>query len=138
VLVERVEGFATPEQWRRAYDEIVGFETGLAREGQLTVKFWLHISDEEQLRRFESRAKHPLKAWKLTDEDWRNRKKRPAYCEALEEMFERTDHDAGWHIVPADSKEYARVNVIETTIAEVERAMREHDMEPLDPDELGI
>jgi polyphosphate kinase 2 (PPK2 family) len=139
VLVERVESFATEEQWRRAYEEIVAFETGLAREGQLTVKFWLHISDDEQLERFERRAADPLKAWKLTDEDWRNRKKRPEYCAALEDMFERTDHDAaGWHIIPADSKKYTRVTVIETTIAEAERAMREHDIEPLDPDELGL
>jgi polyphosphate kinase 2 (PPK2 family) len=139
VLVERVEGFATEEQWRRAYEEIVAFETGLAREGQLTVKFWLHISAEEQKRRFERRAADPLKAWKLTDEDRRNREKRPAYCEALEDMFERTDHHAAhWQVIPADSKEYTRVTVIETTIAEVERAMREHGIEPLDPDELGL
>ena len=76
VLVERVEGFATREQWRRAYDEINGFERTLADEGTILVKFWLHISDEEQLRRFERREKDPLKAWKLTDEDWRNREKR--------------------------------------------------------------
>jgi polyphosphate kinase 2 (PPK2 family) len=139
VLVERVEGFASEEQWRRAYEEIVAFETGLAREGQLTVKFWLHISDEEQLYRFERRQKNPLKAWKLTDEDWRNREKRPAYCEALEDMFERTDHDAGrWHVIPADSKKYTRVTVIETTVAEAERAMRAHGIEPIDPDELGL
>jgi polyphosphate kinase 2 (PPK2 family) len=139
VLVERVEGFASEEQWQRAYEEIVAFETGLAREGQLTVKFWLHISDEEQLYRFERRQKNPLKAWKLTDEDWRNREKRPAYCEALEDMFERTDHDAGrWHVIPADSKKYTRVTVIETTIAEAERAMRAHGIEPIDPDELGL
>jgi polyphosphate kinase 2 (PPK2 family) len=139
VLVERVEGFASEEQWRRAYEEIVAFETGLAREGQLTVKFWLHISDQEQLERFERRAANPLKAWKLTDDDWRNREKRPAYCEALEDMFDRTEHDAGrWHVVPADSKKFTRVTVIETTVAEVERAMREHGMEPLDAAELGL
>src|SRR3954470_21064537 len=79
VLVERVEGFASEEEWRRAYDEIVAFETGLAHEGMVLVKFWLHISDKEQLDRFERRAKKPLKGWKLTDEDWRNREKRPAY-----------------------------------------------------------
>src|SRR5215211_311036 len=73
VLVERVEGFATKEQWSRAYAEIVDFENSLAAEGMILIKFWLHVSPEEQLRRFEDRAGDPLRAWKLTDEDWRNR-----------------------------------------------------------------
>ncbi len=76
VLVERVEGFATQEEWERAYDEIVGLERSLADEGMILVKFWLHISDEEQLKRFKAREKDPLKAWKLTPDDWRNREKR--------------------------------------------------------------
>ena len=139
VLVERVERFASPDDWGRAYEEIVAFEEGLHREGMALVKFWLHVSDEEQLKRFESRAKEPLKAWKLTDEDWRNREKRPAYCEALDEMFERTDHPASpWHVIPADSKKYARVTVIDTVIAEAERAMRAHGIEPLPLAELGL
>src|SRR5829696_2168694 len=71
VLVERVEGFATEEQWRRAYDEINAFEQTLANEGAIIVKFWMHVSPEEQLKRFEARAGDPLKSWKLTDEDWR-------------------------------------------------------------------
>ena len=78
VLVERVEGFAEREQWRRAYEEIDDFERTLADEGAIIVKFWLHISPEEQLKRFEARAEDPLKSWKLTDEDWRNREKRAA------------------------------------------------------------
>ena len=78
VLVERVEEFATREQWLRAYDEINAFERSLADEGTILIKFWLHISEEEQAKRFERRAKDPLKAWKLTDEDWRNRDKRQA------------------------------------------------------------
>ena len=139
VLVERVEGFASEEEWGRAYEEIAGFEEGLHREGMALVKFWLHISDEEQLKRFERRAKRPLKSWKLTDEDWRNREKRAAYCEALEDMFERTDRaTAPWHIVPADSKKYARVTIIETVIDAAESAMRSHGIEPLPPDELGL
>ena len=73
VLVERVEGLVTVEQWSRAYDDIVSFERMLAREGVIIVKFWLHISDAEQLKRFERRAKDPLKRWKLTEDDWRNR-----------------------------------------------------------------
>jgi polyphosphate kinase 2 (PPK2 family) len=139
VLVERVEGFASEEEWRRAYEEIRAFELGLAREGALIVKFWLHISDDEQLRRFERRARKPLKAWKLTDEDWRNREKRPAYREAIEEMLERTDHAAGpWHVIPANSKRYARVAVVEQTIESVEAAMRAHGIEPIEPGELGL
>ena len=91
VLVERVEGFATEDEWRRAYDEIDEFEDMLADDGMIIVKFWLHISDGEQLKRFERRREDPLKAWKLTDEDWRNRAKRQAYEAAVEEMVERTD-----------------------------------------------
>src|SRR5689334_13335297 len=110
VLVERVEGLASEEAWRRAYEEIVDLETTLAAEGTILVKFWLHVSPEEQLRRFESRRKDPYRAWKLTDEDWRNREKRPQYEAAVEEMLERTDHaTARWYVVPADDKRYARV-----------------------------
>lgn len=131
VLVERVEGFATKEQWSRAYDEISGFERTLAAEGMIIVKFWLHLSDSEQLERFEHREKDPLKSWKLTAEDWRNRKKRAKYERAVEDMFERTDHDAArWHLVEADSKRYARVKVLETTIAEIEGGMRARGLDP--------
>jgi len=133
VLVERVEGFATEEQWRRAYDEIVGLERTLAMEGMLIVKFWLHISPEEQLKRFERRKNDPLKSWKLTDDDWRNRDKRPQYEEAVEDMLERTDTEYGrWHVVPAESKKYARVFVIETAIREIEGGMRAAGCEPID------
>src|SRR2546429_1148568 len=79
VLVERVEGFATREQWMRAYDEINGFERTLALEGMILIKFWMHISSQEQLKRFKRRELDPLKKWKLTDEDWRNRKQRKKY-----------------------------------------------------------
>jgi polyphosphate kinase 2 (PPK2 family) len=133
VLVERVEGYATPEQWGRAYGEIVDVERSLAAEGMILMKFWMHISDEEQLRRFERRQNDPLKRWKLTDEDWINRAKRPQYEEAVEAMFERTDHEHGpWHIVPAESKKYARVFVIETAIDEIEKGMRSRGFEPID------
>ena len=113
ILVERVEGFATPEQWRRAYDEIKYFERTLTDEGMLIIKFWMHITHEEQLRRFQRRENDPLKHWKLTDEDWRNREKRPQYEAAVLEMLERTDTSfAPWTVVEADSKRYARVKVI--------------------------
>jgi AMP-polyphosphate phosphotransferase len=135
VLVERVEGFATEEEWRRAYDEIVGFEQSLCREGTILIKFWLHVSDAEQLHRFQKREKNPLKRWKLTDEDWRNREKRADYARAVEDMLDRTDHDGSrWQLVEGDSKRYARVKVLETVIEEIERGMRERGFEP--PPEL--
>jgi polyphosphate kinase 2 (PPK2 family) len=135
VLVERVEGFASEDQWRRAYDEIAGLERTLALEGMILIKFWLHISPEEQLKRFERRQHDPLKSWKLTDEDWRNREKWDEYARAVEDMLERTDTENGhWHLVPGNSKKYARVFVIETVIAEIERGMRARGFEPI---ELG-
>jgi polyphosphate kinase 2 (PPK2 family) len=113
VLVERVEGFCTEVEWRRAYDEIVQFETAMVAEGMVLVKFWLHMSSDEQLRRFEARRDHPLKRWKLTDDDWRNRQRRPAYDQAIDEMFARTHHPgAPWDVVAADNKPFARVEVL--------------------------
>ena len=134
VLVERVEGFATVEQWTRGYGEIVEYERSLVLEGMILLKFWMHISEEEQLRRFKRRDREPLKTWKLTAEDWRNREKRTAYEQAIEDMLERTDHPlARWHLIEADSKRYARVRVVETAIAEIERGMRDRGFEPPDP-----
>jgi polyphosphate kinase 2 (PPK2 family) len=131
VLVERVEGLATREQWQRAYDEINGFERSLADEGVILVKVWLEISDDEQLKRFKQRENDPVKAWKLTTEDWRNREKRPAYVEAVEDMIARTDHPfAPWHLIPANSKRYARVAVIETVIERIESGMERWGMTP--------
>ena len=130
VLVERVEGFATKAEWRRAYKEIEHFEGMLAAEGMLLIKFWMHVSDAEQLKRFEARAKDPLKAWKLTAEDWRNRERRADYEAAVEDMLERTERAAPWHLVEADSKRYARVKVIETVVAEVEAGMRRAGIDP--------
>ena len=131
VLVERVEGFATEEQWRRAYREITGFEQSLFEEGTVIVKLWLHISQDEQLRRFERRSTDPLRQWKLTDEDWRNRERHDDYTEAIEEMLERTDRDyAPWTVVSAESKRNARVAVLETVIAAVESGMVRVGHEP--------
>jgi len=135
VLVERVEGFATREQWIRAYEEIKGFERALAEEGTILIKFWLHISADEQLKRFKQREKDPLKTWKLTDDDWRNREKRDEYAEAVEDMVAQTsiEPDAAWHLISGESKRYARVAVIETVIKEIEEGMRRHGMEPPAP-----
>jgi polyphosphate kinase 2 (PPK2 family) len=131
VLVERVEGFAAEEQWQRAYDEIVAHERTLAAEGMILVKFWLHISDEEQLSRFERRRDDPLKSWKLTDEDWRNRARRADYEAAVDDMLERTDHESGrWQLIAGESKRFARVAVLETTISVIGAGMRERGLEP--------
>jgi len=131
VLVERVEGYATVEEWERAYDEINSFERMLALEGTVLVKLWLHISEEEQLKRFESRQEDPLKAYKLTPDDWRNRGKRPAYEEAIEDMLERTGTEfAPWHLVEGDSKRFARVKVLETVIAAAEEGLERHGRRP--------
>ena len=135
VLVERVEELATREQWLRAYEEINGFEQTLADEGMILIKFWLHISEKEQLKRFKDREKDELKSWKLTDDDWRNRGRREEYAEAVEDMVARTSKEphAVWHLIPADSKRYARVAVIETVIAEIEEGMRRNEMKPPKP-----
>jgi AMP-polyphosphate phosphotransferase len=135
VLVERVEGFATDREVHRAYEEIAGFERGLAAEGTVLVKFWLHISDAEQLRRFHARERDPLKAWKLTDEDWRNRERRADYLEAVEAMVRHTDlPEAPWHVIAAESKPYARVAVVRTVIEALERGLRDAGQDPV---ELG-
>lgn len=131
VLVERVEGFATDEQWRRAYQEIVEFERTLTAEGMILIKFWMHVSDEEQLKRFESRRNDPLRQWKLTDEDWRNREKRAEYAAAVEEMIDRTDQPrARWHVVAGDDKPYARFAVVEQVchVLETKLAKRGFDL----------
>ena len=131
VLVERVEGFATVEQWSRGYGEIVDFERSLALEGMVLIKLWLHISEDEQLRRFQAREKDPLKQWKLTKEDWRNRAKRADYEVAVEEMLERTDQSlAPWHLIEAENKRYARVRVVETVVAEIERGLIARGFDP--------
>ena len=122
VLVERIEGFATVEQWQRAYAEIVDYERSLFLEGIIVVKFWLHLSPEEQLRRFKAREQDPLKRWKLTDEDWRNRDRWDEYAAAVEDMLERTDtKHSPWHVVAADSKKFARIAVMDAVIGEIER-----------------
>jgi polyphosphate kinase 2 (PPK2 family) len=130
VLVERVEGYAEREQWLRAYDEINAFERTLVDEGMILIKLWMHISAEEQLKRFKSREKDPLKVWKLSEEDWRNREKRPQYLEAVEDMLARTDQPyCPWDVIPGESKRFARVNVLETVIARIEDGMRREGVE---------
>jgi polyphosphate kinase 2 (PPK2 family) len=133
VLVERVEGFAAEPEWERAYGQIVEFEQALAAEGMVIVKFWLHISADEQLKRFTEREGDPLKRWKLTDEDWRNRERRADYETAIEEMLRRTDHEAApWQVIAAESKPLARVSVLETVIGALESGLRAAGQDPID------
>ncbi|MBA3684671.1 MAG: hypothetical protein H0W72_05455 [Planctomycetes bacterium] len=122
VLVERVEGFAKTHEWRRAYDEINQFEAQLVSDGHLIIKCFLHISKDEQKQRFEAREKNPLKAWKMNEEDYRNRKRWPDYQEAIDEMFARTHQRcAPWHLVPANDKRFARIQIQDLVIDAVER-----------------
>ncbi|HEX7194785.1 MAG TPA: UDP-galactose-lipid carrier transferase [Chthoniobacterales bacterium] len=123
VLVERVEGFATPIEWKRAFREINEFERLLAEDGSLIVKAYLHITKDEQLARFKSREADPLKHWKITEEDWRNRRKWGEHNEAAEAMFEQTwTHYAPWTVVEANYKWYARLKFLRATIRTLESA----------------
>jgi polyphosphate kinase 2 (PPK2 family) len=120
VLVERVEGFATEKEWKRAYREINEFEKLLADDGTAVIKIYLHISKEEQLERFRRREADPYKHWKINDEDWRNRKKWDEHNEAAEDMFELTSNPhSPWTVIPANYKWYARVRVVETVYERV-------------------
>ncbi len=114
VLVERVEGFASPSEWARAYDEINEFEQELVRWGAILLKFWVNISPEEQLARFRAREQDPSKQWKMTDEDWRNRDKFPQYKAAVEDMFRLTSTPfAPWIVLESDDKRYARIKALQ-------------------------
>jgi polyphosphate kinase 2 (PPK2 family) len=128
VMVERVEGFCTEAEWKRAYREINQFERQLADFGTIIFKFWMHISKEEQLRRFEERQGTPYKSWKLTSEDWRNREKWGPYEIAVEEMLLKTSTvTAPWTIVEGNDKSWSRIKVLKTV---VETLSRELDYQP--------
>ena len=117
VLVERVEGFCTPADWMRAYSEINQFEQQLTSQGTIVVKFWLQISKDEQLTRFQLREKTRFKQFKITEEDWRNREKWDGYQAAASDMIERTStRDAPWVLVAANDKYHARLTVLETVV----------------------
>ncbi len=126
VLVERVEGFASEVEWRRAYAEINDFEQQLVDHGDVVLKFWMHITKNEQARRFEERRVTPHKQWKLTDEDWRNREKWDEYEIAVNEMVERTStKTAPWVLVEGNDKRYARLRVLEAVCDALERRLGE-------------
>jgi polyphosphate:AMP phosphotransferase len=124
VLVERVEGFAKPAEWERAYREINEFEAELAAFGTVLIKFWIHISKEEQIKRFKLREESPFKSWKITQEDWRNRNRWDDYYDAVSDMIERTSTaSAPWTIVEGNDKPYARIKTLKTVISAVSRAV---------------
>lgn len=126
VLVERVEGFATSAEWQRAYNEICEFEELLANHGIALAKFWLHIDQEEQARRFQEREATSYKEFKITEEDYRNREKWPSYEAAINDMIERTSTRLSpWTLVPANDKRYARIQVLKTACETLERAIDE-------------
>lgn len=124
VMVERIEGFCSEADWRRAYREINQFERQLVDFGTILFKFWVNITKDEQLRRFEDRAGDKLRAWKLTDEDWRNREKWDRYEEAVNDMLLKTSTlDAPWTIVEGNDKYYARVKVLRTLVEKLKKEL---------------
>lgn len=126
VMVERVEGFATVDEWDRAYEEINQMEKHLSHFGALILKFFIYIDKDEQLSRFESREAEPGKVYKLTEEDWRNRKKWDEYIEAMNEMLVRTDTDhAPWTIVEGNDKRYARIKVLQEFVVQAKKSLNE-------------
>ena len=125
VMVERIEGFCTKEEWQRAYREINDMEAHLAHSGAIVLKFWMQIDKDEQERRFKERMENPQKQWKITDEDWRNREKWDLYEEAVNEMIIRTSTSyAPWMIVEGNNKYYARVKVLETVVKAMEERLK--------------
>ena len=126
VMVERIEGFATEKQWKRAYNEINEFEQELHDWGAIIVKFWLQIDKDVQLERFTERQNTPEKQWKITDEDWRNREKWDAYEVAIDEMIENPSTKvAPWHIIESNNKHYARIKAIEIVIEAIKNRLAE-------------
>ena len=126
VMVERIEGFCSEAQWRRAYQEINEMESHMANAGAVVLKFWLHIDKDEQERRFKERQANPAKQWKITDEDWRNREKWDQYEEAVNEMLIRTSTTyAPWIVVEGNDKRYARVKVLQTVVDALEKKIKE-------------
>ncbi|MAG66560.1 MAG: polyphosphate:AMP phosphotransferase [Pseudomonadales bacterium] len=126
VLVERVEGFCEAPDWQRAYGEINDFEQQLSDSGTLVIKFWLAITEEEQLKRFKAREESPVKRYKLTEEDWRNRKRWPDYAQAMNDMVEHSStRHAPWHLIPAENKRYARIQALRIVCETLADALKE-------------
>ena len=133
VLVERVEGYCSPADWMRAYGEINDFEAQMVRHNLLVMKYWLAISEDEQLRRFEEREKTSFKRFKITEEDWRNREKWEDYVQAVCDMVDRTStSEAPWILVEANNKYFARIKVLKTLCAQIERKLKELEASGID------
>ena len=131
ILVERVDELIDRETVARSQREIVEFERALVDSQTIIAKFWLHISSDEQLARFEARRDNPLKQWKLTEADWHNRKQRDEYIKAANDMLATTDTEgASWHVVPANSKHFARVEVLETLNRVIEQRLEHWGITP--------
>ena len=127
VMVERLEGYCSEDDWKRAYNEINEFERQLTDWGAVVLKFWIHIDQEVQLARFNDRQNSPEKQWKLTEEDWRNREKWAQYEEAIDEMLEKTStENAPWFIIESNDKKYARNKTIKIIIKALEKACEDH------------
>ena len=123
-MVERVEAFASEDEWTRAYQEINEFEEELTLHGSIVAKFWIHISPAEQLARFKAREQEAHKQHKITDEDWRNRDKWPAYEDAVNQMIELTHtENAPWTLVAGNNKHYARIKILKTLCKALEDAL---------------
>lgn len=128
VMVERIEGFCSKKEWKRAYKEINDMERDFTDAGAIVIKFWLQIDKDEQERRFKARQENPEKQWKITDEDWRNREKWEQYEEAVNEMLLRTSTpDAPWIVVEGNCKYYARIKVLETVVNAIENRLKEEE-----------
>ena len=124
VMVERIEGFCSRQEWQRAYREINDMEKDLADAGAIVLKFWMQIDKDEQAKRFSARQENPEKQWKITDEDWRNREKWDQYEEAVDEMLIRTSTPyAPWIVVEGNCKYYARIKVLETVVNAIEKRL---------------
>ena len=124
VMVERLEGFCTESDWKRAYTEINEFEQQLTDWGAVILKFWVQIDKDTQLKRFEDRQNDPDKQWKITEEDWRNREKWDSYEQAIDEMLQKTSTQyAPWHIIESNCKYYARIKALELLTDALEAAI---------------
>ena len=129
MLVERIEGFASEDEWRRSYAEINDFEDQLIEHGIVLMKYWIHITKDEQLARFKLRKKTPYKRWKLTDEDWRNRENWSDYEQAVNDMVQYTSTSlAPWTLVEGNDKKFARIKVVETYCERLAGALDDDDV----------
>ena len=131
-MVERLEGYCTEKDWKRAYNEINEFERQLTDWGAVVIKFWIQIDSDTQLERFTARQNTPEKQWKITEEDWRNRDKWDQYEVAVNEMLQKTStENAPWYIIESNDKKYARIRTLKILTEALEKACEEHTVRNL-------